>query len=106
MGFGFGGFLSEIAGKLQTTFVGHEKLVETSGNGIWGSAIMSGWRAFSRFWVSKAKWVQPKIVVALRNRKWATNDFCSPKKVGGNMYRRNLGFGNNKRVGAIFAFLG
>ena len=63
------GFLSEIAGELQTTFVGHKKLVETSGNGIWGSAIMSGWRAFLRFWVSKAKWVQPKIVVALKNRR-------------------------------------
>ena len=55
MGFGFGGFLSEIAGKLQTTFVGHEKLVETCVDGIWVLAIMNGWRPFSRF--SKAKWV-------------------------------------------------
>ena len=110
MGFGFGGFLSEIAGKLQRTFVGHEKLVETSGNGIWGSAIMSGWGPFSRFWASQAKcglsqkcWVEG---VPLRNRRWATNDFCSPQKVVGNMWQQNLGFGNNERVAAIFAFLG
>ena len=44
--------------------------------------------------------------VPLRNCRWATNDFYSPQKVGGNKCQRNLGFGNNERVAAIYAFLG
>ena len=56
------GFLSEIAGELQTTFVGHKKLVETCVDGIWVSAIMNGWRPFPRFWVSQAKWADPKVL--------------------------------------------
>ena len=70
---------------------------------------MNGWRPFSRFWASQAKWVEPKMLeegVPLRNCRWATNDFYSPQKVGGNMWQQNLEVGNNERVAAIFAFLG
>ena len=68
-GFWVRGFLSEIAGELQTTFVGHEKLVETCVDGIWVLAIMNGWRPFSRFWgLAKLSgfWVWG---VPLRNRR-------------------------------------
>ena len=54
-GFWVRGFLSEIAGELQTTFVGHEKLVETCVDGICVSAIMSGWRPFYPVWDHKTE---------------------------------------------------
>ena len=49
------GKISEIAGKLQTTFVGHEKLVETCVDGIRVSLIMNGWRPFYPVWDHKTE---------------------------------------------------